>query len=346
MSPTNNKFHDGILMLAGIAILLAVLRMASEIVVPFLLSLFIALVAGRPLGLLKRRGISTPFAIFIVMFAVVVIIALFSFILGGAIKQFNEVLPVYELRLDALMQVASVWLEMKGLETDQVGILDVLDPSAAMDFANYVVLGIGNVLSDFMLILFTVIFMLVESAEFPHKMSIIEGNKAGKMLSQLGEFFESINGYIVAKTAVSLVTGVLIWLALALIGLDFAPLWGFIAFMLNFVPTIGSIIASVPAILVATLQLDPGMVLVVLSIYVIVNTLIGNVVEPMLLGQKMGLSTLAIFLSLLFWGWMFGPVGMLLSVPLTMAIKFATHSNPQTEWVAVLLTPAPKAEKT
>ena len=112
--------------------------------------------------------------------------------------------------------------------------------------------------------------------------------------------------------------------------------------MLNFVPNIGSIVAAVPAVLLAMLQLDPAMVLVVIAIYVVVNVVIGNVVEPMLMGQRVGLSTLTVFLSLVFWGWMFGAVGMLLSVPLSMVVKFAVQSSPTTRWIAVLLSRAPE----
>ena len=139
-------------------------------------------------------------------------------------------------------------------------------------------------------------------------------------------------------------TGVLIWIGLELVGLDFAPIWGFIAFLLNFVPNIGSILAAVPGVLLALLQLDPTGVMIVIGIYVAVNMVVGNIIEPTIMGQRVGLSVLAVFLSLVFWGWMFGPVGMLLSVPLSMAVKFTAQANPQTRWLAVLLSHAPPAK--
>ena len=121
-------------------------------------------------------------------------------------------------------------------------------------------------------------------------------------------------------------------------------MWGVIAFILNFVPNIGSLLAAVPAVLLAFIQLGPGYGLVVIAIYGIVNTIVGNVVEPRIMGKRLGLSTLTVFLSLVFWGWLIGPIGILLSVPLTMVVKFATMNNPQTTWFGVLLSPVPKKQ--
>jgi predicted PurR-regulated permease PerM len=211
-----------------------------------------------------------------------------------------------------------------------------------MGFANNMLTGIGNALSNTFLILFTVMFMLVEAAGFPRKIASIEGHDSESSLKRLTEVVESVKNYVVAKAMMSLATGILIWLGLEMVGLDFAPLWGFLAFLLNFVPNIGSIVAGVPAVLLAMLQLEPAMVLVVIGIYIAANTLIGSIIEPMVMGQRVGLSTLSVFLSLVFWGWMFGAVGMLLSVPLSMVVKFAAQSNPKTQWIAVLLSPAPE----
>ena len=121
------------------------------------------------------------------------------------------------------------------------------------------------------------------------------------------------------------------------IGLDYALLWGVLAFMLNFVPNIGSIIAAVPAILLALVQLGFLGALGVGAVFMLANVILGSVLEPKYMGQGLGLSTLVVFLSLLFWGWVFGPVGMLLSIPLTIMLKLALQTNLQTQWIAVLL---------
>ena len=124
---------------------------------------------------------------------------------------------------------------------------------------------------------------------------------------------------------------------LMIIGVDFAILWGFLAFLLNFIPNIGSAIAAVPAVLIALVQLGPGPAVLTAILYIVVNTIIGNVIEPKLLGKNLGLSVLVVFLSLIFWGWVFGTAGMLLAVPLTMTIKLILDQMDELKWLGLLL---------
>ena len=244
-------FRDGILILAGVAVLLALLRNAADIIVPFLLSLLIATIAATPINWLKQRGLSTLVSVLLVVLAIIVVLSMLTLIMGNTVAQFNEALPVYQARLDDVMASYTAALEAKGIPINEAGILSALDPAALMGFANSMVAGIGSALSNTLLIIFTVIFMLIDAASFPRKLAAIRGMDAEATLQRLAEIIENINRYVVTKAFVSLLTGLLIWMALALIGLDFAPLWGFLAFLLNFVPNIGSIIAAVPAVLLA-----------------------------------------------------------------------------------------------
>ena len=123
----------------------------------------------------------------------------------------------------------------------------------------------------------------------------------------------------------------------AILGVDFAILWGLVAFLLNYVPIIGSIIAAIPAILLALIQLGVAPALLTCLGYVVVNVIFGSILEPRFMGRGLGLSTLVVFLSLVFWGWILGPVGMILSVPLTMIVKIALESSDDTHWIAVML---------
>ncbi len=156
---------------------------------------------------------------------------------------------------------------------------------------------------------------------------------------------DSIRHYLSIKTVTSLLTGVLIWICLAIIGLDYAIIWALIAFLLNYIPNIGSIIAAVPAVLFALIQLGFGGVIWTTGAFVAVNMIIGNAVEPKMMGQGLGLSTFVVFLSLLFWGFVLGTVGMFLSVPLTMTIKIMLEQNPNTKWIAILLGTQNEAEE-
>ncbi len=156
-------------------------------------------------------------------------------------------------------------------------------------------------------------------------------------MEYLGSIAQSIRHYMGIKTLIGLMTGVLIWTWLTLVGVDYAVLWALIAFLFNYIPNIGSIIAGVPAVLFSLVQLGLGSALWTTGGYVAINMLIGNVVEPKIMGKGMGLSTLVVFLSLIVWGFVLGTVGMFLSVPLTMTLKIILQQNPRTRWIAILL---------
>ena len=336
--------RDTVITLAGILILLGIARYASAIVVPLLLSLFIAMIAVTPVKWLNGRGLPSILSIGIVLSSTILVLILLSLMLGNTMAQFNDALPIYQAKLSKLTESIVVLLSEKGFNLETAGIIDALDPGAVMIFANTLMAGLAEVLGNAVLIMFTTMFILFDALDFPRKVQRAEGKDSEKILDQITLFVKSTNEYVVIKAIVSLGTGLLIWMGLTLLGLDFAILWAVLAFVLNFVPNIGSLLAAIPAILLALVQLGPTSALIVTAIYVAVNTIMGNVVEPRLMGKKLGLSTLTVFLSLVFWGWLFGSVGMLLSVPLTMAVKFAAMNNPQTRWFGILLSPAPEDE--
>ncbi len=329
---------------AAVLIVLSWLRFAQDLVVPFLLSLFIAVILAAPMEAMKRRGVPAAVSMGLVFVGVVLAGLLLGALLGRSFHGFSENLPNYQARLGQLADSLLGWLGALGLDTSHAALRKVIDPGSVMSFANRLVAALGDGLSHIFLILFTVFFMLLESWDLPAKLAAIDSERTRRVVAQVTEVIESTKRYTSIKALMSLITGVLIWAGCALIGLDFAVLWGFVAFLLNFIPTIGSIIAAVPAVLLAVVQLGVGPALAVTALYLLVNLLIGNMVEPRYMGQRMGLSTLVVFLSMVFWGWLLGPVGMLLSVPLTMVAKFALQAHRPTAWVAVLLGPV--AQKT
>ncbi len=340
----SSSLRDTVLTIAGILAILLVVRYAQSIMVPFLLSLFIAIIASVPVDWLHKRGLSVPIAVGIVLLSTIVLEVLVALMLGNTVAQFNEALPGYQARLNELADELNGWLLNKGFNAE-TNILEALDPKIVLNFANTLMQGVGEVLSNAVLIMFTVLFMLLEGWSFPAKLRAMHGERGSEVLAEFAKVIDSTKNYIIIKTMTSLATGILVAICLTWVGLDYAALWGFLAFALNFVPNIGSMVAAVPAVLLSLLQLGPLETLIVIAIYLVVNTLIGSVIEPGVMGRRVGLSTLTVFLSLIFWGWLLGPVGMLLSVPLTMVIKFAAQASEQTRWLAVLLSPAPIPEK-
>jgi AI-2 transport protein TqsA len=324
--------------MAAFVVVIAGMRAATTIVVPFLLAAFIAIISAPPMFWLHRKGLPVWFSLLIVIVAVVLIGSLISGLVGSSVKVFTKELPVYEAKLRQYIAVILSWIEKIGIDTSGVDWTGLLNPGAAMKLIATGLNSLGKVLANGVLILMTVIFMLIEASSLPVKLRTILGDTEDA-LTNFDTFINNVKHYMAIKTVVSLATGIVIAVWLTVIGVDFPVLWGLLAFFLNYVPNIGSIIAAIPAVLLAILQLGVVQALTAAAGYVVVNMVMGSVIEPRFMGRGLGLSTLVVFLSLIFWGWVLGPVGMLLSVPLTMTAKIALDAREETRWLAILLGP-------
>jgi AI-2 transport protein TqsA len=202
---------------------------------------------------------------------------------------------------------------------------------------------LSSVLSNIVLILLTVTFILLEASSFPVKLRAVLGDSQ-VAFPQFSTFVDSMKRYMVIQTVISLAAGILIGIWLAILGVDFPVLWGLLAFLLNYIPNLGSIIAAIPAVLLALIQLGLGRAALATAGYIVIYFMLGNIVQPRLMGRGLGLSTLVVFLSLIFWGSLLGLVGMVLSIPITMTLKIAFESNASTRWIAVLLGPEPSPD--
>jgi len=325
-----------LLLSAAFVVLVAGMKAAKPLLVPFLLSLFIAVIATPPLFYLKSRGVSRGLAILIVVLGIVLAGLLLGWLVGGSLNDFTSNLPGYQQRLAQQSQGLLQWLQQQGVDVAKLSLLDYLDPGKAMGLAAVLLKGLGNVLTQAVFILITVIFMLLEAAVFTNKLQVISADPQAS-LAWVEAITRSIKRYMMIKTSTSLLTGVLVSLWLWLVGIDYPVLWGLLAFLFNYVPNIGSIIAALPALLLALVQLGLGGALWTGLGYLLINTLVGNMIEPRFMGRGLGLSPLIVFVSLVFWGWVLGPVGMFLSVPLTMTVKIVLDSNQETRRFAVLL---------
>ncbi len=336
---TAGRASRTLLVLAAFVIIAAGIKAAEQIVVPFLLALFIATIAATPVFWLEKHKVPAGFAIVVVMAGIVCVLLGLAALVGQSAGEFTAKVPFYQERLTLLLEQVISRLQGLGLEISNDLLFSYFDPGTALTMAGNTLRGLGGVLSNGFLILLTVIFMLAEASSFPRKLRDVLSNP-DRDFPYFSRFASNMNRYIGIKTTISIVTGIIVSIFLTVLGVDFPILWGILAFLLNYVPNIGSLIAAVPAILLALIQLGPGTALVAAVLYLLTNIGMGNGVEPRFMGQGLGLSTLVVFLSLVFWGWMLGPVGMLLSVPLTMTAKIALEANPSSEWLAHLLGPA------
>lgn len=324
------------ILMAAFVVVIAGMRTAETLLVPFLLSLFIAVICSPPLSWLKRHKVPGPLAMILVIMVIMGLGVVIGAVVGSSVNDFRGDLPQYQVRLEALSLQFQQFLLSKGLEFPQGLWGEVLNPSVALTFAGNTLASFGNVMTNAFLILLTVVFILAEEVRFSEKIMYAHP-EAERVVQGMGKFTHSVNQYMAIKSALSLLTGLLAMGWLWWLGVDYPVLWGMLAFLLNFVPNLGSILAAIPAVLLALIQLGVPEALLTAAGYVFINVVVGNMIEPRMMGRGLDLSTLVVFLSLVFWGWVLGPVGMLLSVPLTMTVKIALEGMDDTRWLGVML---------
>ncbi|MBQ0721157.1 MAG: AI-2E family transporter [Gammaproteobacteria bacterium] len=325
-----------ILLAAAFVIVVAGLKAAEPLLVPFLLSVFIALICSPLLGWLKSRRVPSGLAILLIVLGVVCLGIIVGAVVGSSIRDFRADLPEYQARLQIMSSGVQQWLTNIGIDLDPVLWQQSFNPGVAMQLVGNMLASFGSVMTNAFLILITVIFIFAEEVGFREK--LLNARGAGEhSMGGLESFSNSVNRYLAIKTLLSLATGLLVLLVLWIQGVDYPVMWALLAFLLNFVPTVGSFLAAIPAVLLALIQLGPGQAGFLALAYVAINLVIGNVVEPRWMGKDLNLSPLVVFLSLVFWGWVLGPVGMLLSIPLTILVKIALESDTETAWVGIML---------
>ena len=334
------------LILACFVIIIAGMKAAKDILVPFLFSVFLSIITSRLLYWLNRKKIPMIVSLLIVILCVLGAVFLLILLFKSSINDFTQSLPLYQKKLTSLIELPSKILGRFEIDFPEKQIIEYIDPGTPMRFVSSILASLKSLLSNAFFIILTVIFIMFEAATLPAKMnSALEGSRF--TFDHIKELMENINHYMVIKTYMSLATGVLVTLWLTILGIDYPFLWGLLAFIFNFVPNIGSIIAAMPAILLAFVQAGYGTAALTAGGYIVFNVGISNFIEPRFMGSELGISTLVVFLSLIFWGWVLGPLGMVLSIPLTMTMKIALSCSEETAWISALLGSAPrkKAEK-
>ena len=330
--------------IAATVIILAGVKAAASIVVPFLLALFLAILAGRPVHWMHSKRVPQGLAVLFTIVAIGGTMAIVATLSAASLSNFSERFPTYQLQIQDRWSLGLVMLEdllgsvglTEGYQTlrAQLELRQILGTAA--EIAGNTLLQFGNVFIKAILVALTVTFMLLESFGLTKKLRLIL-RQSPEVWVQLVTFVGSVQRYIAVKTLTSLGTGLAVFLWLLVLGVDYAVFWGLLAFLLNYIPNIGSTAAAIPAVLIALLQHGPATAMVAAVGYLAINLTIGSVIEPHLLGRSVGLSPLVAFISLVFWGFLLGPIGMLLSPPLTISVKFALERYPETLWIATLL---------
>ena len=328
----------GLIIAGAVSLIITLLHIAAPILSPLLLAVFIAVIATPPLRWMRKKGVPKWGALAVIVFVLLDVGSLLALLSTGALEGFRDSFPTYQERFMLLSQEVGGLLERFGMDHSQEAIPDLFDPQKVIGLVRLTLSNASGILATGLLVLLAVMFILAEAPSLHTKLRLAF-NPSPDAEARISRLLKRLSRYMSIKTLTSLGTGALIWGWLAFLGVDFAPLWGVLAFLLNFIPTVGSIVAAVPPVLLALVQLGlPEAGLTAIG-FVAVNIGIGNFVEPRVMGRGLGISTLAVFISLLFWGWIFGLVGMFLAVPLTAALIAALDASPQTRPLAIMLGP-------
>ena len=341
-----------VLILAGLVIVVSGLKAAQGFFLPVLLACFVATVSFPITNALRNRRVPRSIAVLLTVlidFAFIIgLILLGVSLVGDLQRKWDE---KYAAQFSEQIRQGS---EALAIKLEEAGVEDARDKirlAVENNIANLQdirferiwdvstgLLGqvVGFVGTAFVVLVLT-IFMLSEARMFGRRLDAISLAR-GPDLARMVAATKDIQRFLAIKTAVSLVTGVLAGFLCWAAGLDFYLLWGILAFALNYIPVIGSLVAGIPPVILALLTADLPSAVLVAGGYLLINNFLGNFIEPMLVGRRFGISTLVVVLSVLFWGWVWGPLGMLLAVPLTMVLKVVLDSSDEFRWIGVAIS--------
>lgn len=305
-------------------------------------SVFLALVLTicvHPIrNTLQRRGVPRGLASISVLLAVVLLLGGFVFALLVSFAQFATLLPDYEPQFEEWLTGVASWLSGLGIGADQVSaMLDSFDPARIVGFVGGFVSGLlggaAGLISGAVVLLTMLILMAMDSSYVP---AIVAGirSKRPALGAALVRFATGVRRYMVATTGLGVAQGLINWLALAIMGIPGAALWGMLSFLCSFIPNIGYFIAIVPPLVFGALVGGWPMVVAVIVVYGVINGVIQSIIQPKVVGNAVSLSQSLTFVSVLFWAIVLGPMGAILAIPLTLLVRMLlVDSNPSMGWV-------------
>ncbi len=342
------RFNSGranFFLVAFIALVLAgaVLKITASVVLPFIVAVLLAFVLDPIVRLLEKLKIPRVLAIILVIAGIGGGLYLAGLILFSSGKTILSRYPRYEKRF---LEIYSWIAGLFGLPYDehrtfvenlwgQLGFRNSI-----RDYTLSITNGFIEFLKSLVMVLLFMVFLLLESSHLEEKIALAFENRfSGKIRSIVDAIVDQVSRYLTIKFFVSLATGIFVALGLALLKVDFWLIWGIISFILNFIPTIGSLAAGAGVTLFALLQFWPHgwPVVGAFAVMLLVNFVIGNILEPQIQGENLGLSPFVVLVSLLAWGWLWGFTGLVIAVPMTVIIKIICEHVPILEPVAVLI---------
>lgn len=317
---------------AAVVIVLAGIRVATPILGPFLVAVFFAMITAPVMTWLTRRGVPPILAAGTVVVTLIgLLIGVLAF-LGVAFTGFIRSLPQYQASLEAQAAVLADY----GIDVGSFTVWDYIDQGFVIQQVAGLARQVGSITFDIFLVFVGIGFLLLEAP----RLTAALARRLGPASSLYRHFSQSgriLIDYVVVRTKVNLITGVGTGLFLTLLGVDFAALWGFIAFVLSYVPYIGLAAAAIPPTLLALIEFGPAGAIAVIVVIALIDAAAENLVLPRMAGRELNLSPFVVLFSVVFWGFILGAVGIFLAIPLTIAVKLLLESWEETRWIGEMM---------
>lgn len=326
----------GLYAAAALVLIVAGLKVASSLLVPVVFAFFFTVLLSPIVSQLRRYGVPASIAIPLLIVALIAIAFLVGSFAGSSLNAFAVAMPRYQQKVMNLVTSLTEWLGTHGIRTNAAKLMASVDTAKVLEFVGDALTQLASLLSYTILVILMVVFLLFEAVDLPGRLRLAF-RRPEEELERVRHVASEIKHYIVLKTYLCLTTSSVTLIVCYIMGVDFAPLWALLALILGYVPNIGPIVASAPPVLLSLLQMGPGPMMVVLGLLASLHTVVGNVIEPQLLGRRLGLNSFVVFVSLIVWGWIWGTGGMLLSVPLTMTIKIMLENSRDWNWLAIMM---------
>lgn len=283
---------------------------------------------------LERHGVPRGIATGAVILAVVLLLGAFGAALVVSFGQFAALLPQYTSELQGWVDRFGAWLTSIGFGQEQVqSMVSGLDPGAIAGIVGGVIGSAAGLVSGIVILVTMLILMAMDASYAKTLTRDLRARKPLLAEAAVGYTF-GVRRYMVVTTALGAVQGLVNWIALVLLGVPGAPLWGLLAFICSFIPNIGYFIAIIPPIVFAALVGGWPLVIAVIVVYGIVNGIIQSIIQPRVVGNAVALSQSLTFFSVLFWAVVLGPIGAILAIPLTLLVRMLlVDSNPANAWI-------------
>ena len=347
-----NKFITLVAALFLVGFTFYILKELQSILLPFFLALIISFLFEPYYEWLKKKRIPGAISLVIVIITILIIANITSVFLFTSITAFTNEVPKYTEKSKHIIENFTANLNSWGIYNEylknSIDVNKIVNGEAIAGIITSFFTSILSLFGNFVLILIYVIFLLSEFGSIRKRILIaFSSERSRKIADTLTDIFTDVKKYVVGKTLINLSYGTLVTLILWIFGVDFYIVWGFLAFLMAYIPNIGSMISTVLPFLTALIQYDGDFTkpLMVLILMIVSANLVGNIIEPKILGDKLNLSPILLLLSLIFWGYLWGLLGMILSVPIMSMIKIILSKFEHTKPLSIMMSLNVKGSK-